>query len=486
MIIARAIFFYLAVGGINASASEHSGGNSLLIRAVTIIDGTGAQPTAPLDVEVIGNRITRIGQNLKSKASVVIDGTGKTLIPGLIDCHVHIRTVPGALFRDENPEAIREQQIFQLKSYLAAGVTTILDAATPGPLFDEVARISRTYPVPRFLGLAPFLTPKNGYFASEESRRRFYSDLSKPVEKISEIRDRIEEAQKYHPFGLKTTIEYGFAPFATFPVFDSTYRAAIRTEAARANLPVMVHTEAEKAFWLALDLKPYAFMHGGFFDKPATQDIVQKIAESKAYVVSTLAIYKMMLLMWDQNLFEDPWFQRLVPPEQIKTAQEVTSSVVKLLAVQNKPWFVPRFIAEWLSGFFIRRGAIQQNYENSKISLKSMYDHGVPIVMGSDAGNYPLFSTFFHGVGSILEVEALLDAGIPPLEVIHISTSRAAEMLKINKDVGTVAEGKIADLVLLNQSPLTSSKAFRDIALVIKDGQLLRNSITKRPPGTYE
>ena len=100
-----------------------------------------------------------------------------------------------------------------------------------------------------------------------------------------------------------------------------------------------------------------------------------------------------------------------------------------------------------------------------------MYSAGVPIVMGSDAGNYPLFSTFFHGVGSILEIEALIDAGLPVSEVIRSSTSTAAKMLKIDHEVGTIAVGKTADLVLLNQNPITSSNAFRDLAYVIKDGR---------------
>ncbi len=447
------------------------GKSSVIIRSVTIIDGTGTAPFGPTDVEIVGHKISRIGVSLKSSASTVIDGVGKTLIPGLIDCHTHIRTVPGSVFRNESLNEIRDQQRKQLQAYIAAGVTTILDAATPAALFDEVAQIAEKTVVPRFKGLSPFLTPKNGYFASGESRRAFYSDLSKPIDKLSDIHERIAGSKPHNPLGIKTTVEFGFSPFAAYPVFDAVFIQKIREEARDANLPIFAHSESEEAFRIALDLKPYAFMHGGFFDAPASPAIIQDIKQSGAYVVSTLAIYKMMLLMWDQELFDDPWFKMLVPERQIQTAKTVTSEVVKLLAVQNKPWFTPRFIAELLSSFFLNRKSIQQNYLNSEKSITDMYAAGVPIVMGSDAGNYPLFSTFFHGVGSIFEVEALIDAGLPATEAIRASTSRAATMLKIDDEVGTISVGKTADMVLLNQSPITSPKAFRDVDYVFKDGR---------------
>ncbi len=445
--------------------------NITLIKNVLLIDGTGAPPKESMDVEIIESKIARIGKNLNSQAKMIIDGTGKTLIPGLIDCHVHIRSVPGSIFRNESQSKVSDQQKIQLQAYLAAGVTTILDAATPLKLFEEVAQFQKQNNIPRFFGLTPFLTPNEGYFASSEARGTLYHDLTNPIKKITDIHDRFEEIKNIHPLGTKVVLEYGFAPLSAFRVFNSHFRRKILEEADAAKLPIFVHSESEEAFWMAFDLKPYAFMHGGFFDKVASPEIIQKIYQSKAYVVSTLAIYKMMLLMWDQKIFDEAWFRLLVPDEQIKTAKVATPEVIKLLSSQNKPWFIPQFVAEFLSQYFIRRESIEQYYQNSKISLKAIYDSGTPIVMGSDSGNYPLFSTFFHGVGSILEVEALLDAGIPVLEVVRASTLRAAQMLKVDSEIGSITEGKTADLVLLNQNPIETSRAFRDIALVFKDGR---------------
>lgn len=447
---------------------------SIIIRSVMVIDGTGSAPFGPTDVEIVEGKISRIGVNLKSAAKTEISGAGKTLTPGLIDCHTHVRSVPGAVFRGDTSDKIKAQQRVQLRAYLAAGVTTVLDAATPTALYNEISEISKDSPIPRFLGLSPFLTPKNGYFAGEQARREFYNDLTQPIEAESEIAARIAESISHRPLGIKTTVEFGFSPFAAYPVFEESYIDRIRTESGKARLPIFAHSESEKAFRIALKLKPYAFMHGGFFDKPASAEIVREIKDSGAYVVSTLAIYKLMLLMWDQKVFEEPWLKILVPAEQIQTAKGATSEVVRLLAIQNKPWFVPEFVAGLLASQFINSKTIQKNFENSRDSIAMMHRSGVPIVMGSDSGNYPLFSTFFHGVGSILEIEALEEAGLPMLDAIKASTSVAAKMLKIENEVGTVSVGKAADLILLNQDPTEFPLAFRDVEYVIKGGDARR------------
>jgi len=459
------LVLYSCFGVVSFGAAD-----SILIRSISIVDGTGAQKTGPLDIEITGNRISRIGANLKTKAGKIIDGHGKFAIPGLIDTHTHLHSVPGSVFRKDSENEIQRQQVFQLKAYLAAGVTTVLDAAAPESLFKEISEGKNTSP--RVLALAPFLTPQGGYFASVEARGKIYSDLWTPLVDETSADAHFEKAARLNALGTKVTLEKGFGPFEVWPIFDESFRSTIVAKARKYNSPLFIHSMSKEEHRLALSMQPYALVHAGFDDQVADAEIIQEIKNSVVYVSTTLAIYKMMLLMWDSKTLNEPWIRMLVPPEQIETALnvEATKKVVEKIVLDSKPWWVPKFLARLLSGLFLNQAIIEKQLARSQKSVALMQEAGIPLVMGSDAGNWPVWSTFFHGVGSILEVEALHEAGLSPMEVIIASTSRAAKLLKMDSEIGKIGEGMIADIIILNEDPLTNPTAYRNLNFVIKDG----------------
>jgi imidazolonepropionase-like amidohydrolase len=468
------ILIFFGFDATASSSGKKSGENerALVLRTVTVIDGTGRQPYGPTDVEIIAGKISRIGPHLKSQLAIEIDGRGKTLVPGLIDCHTHLPSVPGSFFRKETESSLRAQQLQQMKIYLAAGVTTLLDAASPASLFANVEKFAQTNTLPRFFGLAPFLTPIDGYMASPQSRSQTLQDLWPPVQTADDVRKMVAQAKHLRPFGIKVTEEFGFGPFKVWPVFSDEIRKAIVEVGEEFETPVLVHSEREEEFRNGLKLRPYAFMHGGFFDETPSPELLEKIRVSGAYVVSTVGIFKMMNLMWNREPLDDPWLKLLVPSRQLETAldPEITTKVVEALAVQNKPWFAPKFMARWFSSFFVNERTNLAQLASSERAIGLMFRAGIPIVMGADAGNWPVLTTMFHGVGSIFDLEALMEAGLTPVEALQSATSRAAAMLKISDVVGSIEKGKIADLVLLNADPLTNRQAFRDVDLVFKDG----------------
>jgi hypothetical protein len=213
-------------------------------------------------------------------------------------------------------------------------------------------------------------------------------------------------------------------------------------------------------------------MHGGFFDETLSDDLTREIRASGAYVVSTLAIFRLMGLMWNRAGLEDPWLRALVPPEQLAAALEEarTAEVIRRMAVINKPAWCPAFVARLFAPLFVNRASNERQLASARAAILKMYDAGIPIVMGSDSGNWPALTTMFHGVGSVFEMEELREAGIPPLDVIKAATSTAARMLKIDREVGTVRVGQRADLLILGADPLVDAKAFRRIDFVIKGG----------------
>jgi imidazolonepropionase-like amidohydrolase len=103
---------------------------------------------------------------------------------------------------------------------------------------------------------------------------------------------------------------------------------------------------------------------------------------------------------------------------------------------------------------------------------KMMYDNGVPILAGSDIPNFDLVP----GASLHHELELLVDAGIPPLQVIEVATSNGAQALGIEEDAGTIEPGKQADIIVLSENPLDDISNTKKIEVVINNGQVVNIS----------
>lgn len=452
-------------------------GGTILIKNARVVDGLGSPPAEGFDVKIVDGIIVEVGPNLGNPESLpTLDATGLTLLPGLIDCHTHLRSVPGAVFRQDTMAQIKAQQEMQLRAYVAAGVTTVLDAAMPQAAFEEFRVLAERSPAPNIFGLAPLITPVGGYFGIPELKTAMYQDMWSPVDSVQTLASHIAAAKLLDPVGVKVTVEAGFGPFDVWPLFDDEMLGEIKRRANQAGLPIFVHSMSEAEYWRALELSPYTFAHVGFGEEDPSAELIAAVKASKAYVITTLGPYGMMLLMWQPEQLRSPWIRMLVPPNQLDTAanEDAREHVGEEMAVLNFPSWAPAFIARWASGWFFNEEAIKKMLSSSMRAVKKMHDAGIPIVMGSDSGNWPLFTSLFHGVGSILEMELLEAAGIPRETIIVAATSRAAKMLGKDKQLGSVSVGKAADLILLKGDPLENMSALRQLSWVIKDGTAKR------------
>jgi imidazolonepropionase-like amidohydrolase len=104
---------------------------------------------------------------------------------------------------------------------------------------------------------------------------------------------------------------------------------------------------------------------------------------------------------------------------------------------------------------------------------KMLYENGVTILAGSDIPNFDLVP----GASVHHELEIMVDAGIPPLEVIKIATSNGAQALDIERDVGTIEPGKQADMIVLSENPLDDISNTKKIEAVIDNGQLMNKTV---------
>jgi imidazolonepropionase-like amidohydrolase len=448
-------------------------GEDLLIRNARLIDGTGAAPRDGQSVLIRDGRIDRIAADLPTSLAQVLDVRGATLLPGLIDSHVHFNYAPGSAYRDDSPQTIRELNHQHLKAYLACGVTTVLDAGA----FPEIARdiedwLASGHPGPRYLTLGPYIRMPRGYGHAK------FGSVSSP----EDVEAELDEIQSLHGVGIKVAIEKGFNPFSRLQTFPPEIRQAILQGAERRKLPIYVHAMSEDAQSEALDLGAHALMHLAMTVPPlgnwsASRDLsdafVERMAHSGAYQVTTLSVFDTWPGVYDVTRLDDSLTRLVVPPAEIETAQAAdaeyrfeVSFVGGSVAPSSPAWMRP-----WIARAFISPSHVLQGLQQGKRNLRRLYRAGVPIVAGTDAPSpWPDAIYHFHGVQLAREIELLAEAGMPPPDAIASATRGPARMLGLDREIGTVEVGKRADLLIVRGDPLADLRALHTVLWTIKDG----------------
>ena len=147
-----------------ATSAIDARGAALVIRNARLVDGTGAPARDGLSILVRDGRIAAIAPDVGADDAALLDVAGATVLPGLMDAHVHFVAAPGSAFRRDSAETLRRLNRWHLRAYLACGVTTVLDAGIdPAVARDLQADLAAGAPGPRFLTTGPYVRPPNGY-----------------------------------------------------------------------------------------------------------------------------------------------------------------------------------------------------------------------------------------------------------------------------------------------------------------------------------
>ncbi len=446
----------------------------LAIVHARVIDGTGAPPSENVTILIDGDRIARIGHELDTGSRAVIDASGLTLLPGLIDSHVHLDSVPGSMIRHDSPEAYQRLRSDELPAYVAAGVTTVLDAGAPKDLLAWARmQVEQTGAGPDVLMLAPFLTPLGGYFGDAKQRGDTFGNLWEPIdgpERLIHELDAVRGAPGV--VGVKVTIERGFGPIDVWPIFDAAMRGRIRDETAARQMPVFVHSMSDEEHQRALELSPKVMVHSGYPDGSPSAETLRRMKAQGVTVMSTLTVYDLLLVRYERARLDDPLVVKLTPKVERDTANDdaawdtVTRGVVDL----SSPSWIPDFVRPLAGRFLFGERAFHSQVDHALRALSAIHDAGIPIALGTDSGCWPLLTSMFHGPSTIRELELLVRAGLSPMEAIVAATSVPAHMLGIDRETGTVSEGKRANLVLVKGDPLADISAMRHVTWSIKAG----------------
>ncbi len=404
------------------------GRTAALVMAVvggTLIDGTGRAPVADSVVVIEGGRITAAGPRGSTKVppkAMVVDASGKWVIPGLWDMHAHFSLLE------------------QGAAYLAAGVTTVRDM---GNVLEFITGVRDA--IDKGKGLGPRVLVSG--IVDGEGDRAIGTVRIKTADDIVPVLDRLVAA------GCREVKIYqSIAPALVKPIAAAARARGLRVvghvpsgmdvlEAVEAGYdsvshlpavlgPVLPEAEMRKLSRTEQFRRIAAINLGS----AKVRRILDLLARKKTVIDDTLVLYDLILHTEARNRRNEPGIAKL-PPALAGVVPSMTPSLEREASAA---------------------------FELHVKLLGELHRRGVPIVAGTDIG-VPAHS--LHR-----ELEIYVQAGFTPLEALQAATIVPARAMKLDREVGTVEPGKRADLVILDGDPLADIRAVRRVVRVVSGG----------------
>jgi imidazolonepropionase-like amidohydrolase len=405
------------------------------IRAGTLIDGSGAAPVKNAVILVQGDRITAVGPNVPVPAgATVIDLSGETVLPGFIDAHVHLagRTIGDGDWQHsrltEMPSQLALLGAAHAQQTLESGFTTVRVVGTAS--FGDVALRNAInagwIQGPRIVAAGISFGIRGGH--CDETNGLQPEALGGGHEGGMEVgvADGVEEVRN----AVRYAVKYGADVIkicATGGVLSLTDSVGVQ-QYTEEEMRAVVETATQ------LDRRVAAHAHGTAGIKAAVRAGVTSIEHGSILDAEAVALMKQ----------HGTW---LVPTL-------LAGFTVESLATAGR--LPPPIAAKAL--------AIAPRMHNS---FKMALDGGVKIALGTDAG------VMHHGTNA-REFGLMVRYGMPPMQAIVAGTSSGATLLGLERDIGTIAVGKRADIVAVHGNPLDNIQILESVLFVMKDGRVFK------------
>jgi imidazolonepropionase-like amidohydrolase len=400
-------------------AAAHA--QTTVLTHATLIDGTGAAPQRDVTIVMEQGRIREIGPGLAAPPDAsVIDLTGKFVVPGIINGHGHVGPPP----RDP-----------QLRQYALYGVTT-----TTSMYFDQddIAEFKAKQKAGDLRG-ARILTVKY----------RFMSEPFKPGSEAKtpeEGRAKVDEIVANGADFVKVWID---AQGGRHPKLTPEFTAAVMDQARKHGKIRMAHIVELADARRIVDQGVNILVHN-VRDQENPDDFIATLKERNVSVISTLAREEAMFVFGDSPGFTDnPFFQKGLTPERLALLK-----TKKRDEQANDP----------------ARPKLMNAFEIDKVNVKKLSNAGVKLGFGTDSGGEPN-RFFIQGFFEHRQMELMRDAGLSPMQVIQTFSKNNSELLGIDQDFGTLAQGKAADLLVLTKNPLDDITNMRTIEAIYLGGK---------------
>lgn len=424
--------------------------DTLVIKDITIIDGTESKPKTNTTIIIQNEKIIKINPDSKpvnSQGSRVINGQGLFLIPGLFDVHAHVTFL-------RNPRNFsgydRQTSEQVLKILLAHGITTIRNPGAPSiaslKFKDDVKAKS-------ILGPDIFTAGEIINFGKSKNENDIRKEVSRQavlgvdyIKLYSRVRPELLKAavEEAHKYDIKVIGHLG----NTTPTIAALSGIDGISHGVSWSVDLLPEPKREqykrqrrhKGYMLArLDWLDWLDING-----PEINEMIHTIALKEIPIAPTLIAYATKFFGNSPTYINRPEL-KLTPKPILESWKNA--------------------LPNWKEKDFQRSKMLWQKMLDL---IKKYHDSGILLMAGSDLPN----PWVIPGVSLHDELELLVNAGISPHEVIQIATKNSAEGLGILSDVGTIETGKNANLLILGGNPLTNIKNTRDIRYIILNGEI--------------
>jgi imidazolonepropionase-like amidohydrolase len=419
-----------------------------ILHNATVIDGTGSLPREHVDIAIRNGLIEGVSKTIQSAGATVVDCTGKTIIPGLISAHSHV----GILLNNADSSATAyttENVTASLNQFERYGVTSIISLGLNRDLGYDLRDQQRA----GTLGGATLFTAGRGIGVPAGAPPLLVAadQVYRPAT-TTEARQNVDELAARHADIVKIWVD---PLHGRVPTMDPVIYAAIIDQSHLKRLHVAAHVyllaDARQLVNDGVDVLAHSVR-----DQPVDTPFIQSVLQHHTWYIPTLALDEAFFIFATHpEIMQSNFFRQAAGPQLLTRFQAPDYATKTLAAPQT--------------------AQSQHDHAIARQNLKALYDAGVQIAFGTDSGAVP---GRIPGFSEHRELENLVTAGLTPLQAITIATGQTGQLLHTldpTLNLGLIAPGYSADLIILAANPLTDIKNTRRIVAVYHHGRSVSN-----------
>ncbi len=432
----------------------------------TVINPADGKVVPNATVVINGDKIEKVSMGKQNAAGLgkQIDCTGKFILPGYIDTHIHFFQ-SGDLFTrpdgaDLNSVRPYKDEVAWVKShvndvfarYLRCGITSVVDVGGPFWNFEVRKMANSTAKAPRVAVAGPLI--------SSVSREKL--DLGDPpivkIDNPDQARNFVRKLAAQNPDLVK--IWYIVDKDHPVDAFRPIVRATVEESHAR-KLHVAVHATELETARAAIEEGADILVHS-VIDKPVDDAFVKLLKDRQIILCPTLVVFERYGRTFSNQL-------NLTPEEKAWGNPEVIASLDVTKIPADK---LPDRIKTALADPKAVLDRIKKTYDVALPNLKTLEDAGITIAAGTDAGNIGTI----HGPALFREFQLMKEAGLTNMQILQCATANAAKLFggETGAHIGKIDKGDFADLVILKSNPVDDIAHASDIDSVMKNGAIYR------------